>query len=78
MCLAAPVAWLLPEAIETPREGWLAGAAVVIPVAVLAILLIHLAMSEGRVRAITLLAAAVMAGAMGVALFPIFRSLIPS
>lgn len=78
MCLTAPVAWSLPEAVETLREGWLAGAAVVIPVAVFAVLLIHLAISERLVRAITLLAAAIMAGAVGVALFPIAKSLIPS
>lgn len=78
MCLAVPVAWLLPEAIETLRAGWFAGAAVVIPVAVLAVLLIRLAMNERRVRLVTLLAAAVMAGAVGVALFPIAKSLIPS
>ena len=62
----------------TPKEGWLVGAAVVIPVAVLAALLIHVAADERRVRAITLLVAAVALGALGVARFTVVRSLIRS
>lgn len=77
-CLAAPIAWTLPEALGSLKQGWSGGSAVVIPVAVLAALLIRMAVAERRVRAITLLPAAVTLGAFAVALLPAVRSLIRS
>lgn len=77
-CLAAPIAWTLPEALGSLGQGWSVGSAVVIPVAVLAALLIRMAIAERRVHAITLLSAAVTLGTLAVALFPVVRSLIRS
>ncbi|MBX5464515.1 MAG: hypothetical protein IRZ26_03045 [Clostridia bacterium] len=77
-CLAAPVAWSLPEALEILREGGSDAAAVLIPVAVLAALLIRMVAGERRVRAITLLGAAATLAALTVAVFPVVRNLIRS
>ncbi|WP_067933437.1 hypothetical protein [Alicyclobacillus kakegawensis] len=77
-CLAAPIAWTLPEALGSVGLGWSAVAAIVIPVAVFVALLIRMARAERRVHALTLLTAAVALGALGVALFPVVRSLIHS
>jgi hypothetical protein len=77
-CLAAPIAWSLPEALGSLGQGWSGVAAIVIPVAVLFALLVRMTIVERRVRAITLLTAAVALGALGVFLFPAVRSLIPS
>jgi hypothetical protein len=71
-CLAAPIAWSLPEALESLKEGWLVGATFVTPVAVFATLLIRMAIHERQVRAITLLAAVVTLGALSIALFPLY------
>ncbi|OPY55749.1 MAG: hypothetical protein A4E55_02483 [Pelotomaculum sp. PtaU1.Bin035] len=71
VCLAAPIALSLPEAIESLKEGWLIGSVVVTPVAVFAALLIHMAINERRVSTTALLAAVVMLGALGIALFPV-------
>jgi hypothetical protein len=76
VCLVAPLTWSVPEAVTSLKEGWFIGAAIVIPVAVFAALLIAMAMHERRVRAVTLLVAAIMLGASGVALFPAVRGLI--
>lgn len=78
VCLAAPIAWSLPEALGSLREGWADVAAIVIPVAVFAALLIRMAITERRVRAITLVPAAVTLGALALALFPVVRGLIRS
>lgn len=72
VCLAVPIAGSLPEALKILKEGWLFGAAIVIPVAVFAALLIHMAMDERRVSGITLLAAIVTLGALGITLFPVY------
>jgi hypothetical protein len=78
VCLAAPIAWSLPEALAILKEGWLVSAAVVFPVAVFAALLIRMAADERRVRAVTLLAAAITLGTLGDALYSAVRSLIRS
>lgn len=72
VCLAAPIALSLPEALEGLKEGWLVGAAVGTPVAVFAAVLVYMAARERRVRAFALLAAVVTLGALGIALFPVF------
>lgn len=90
LCLVAPIAWSLPEIVKSLRGGLLvdaawaapladrltAGASIAVPVTILAALLIHMAARERRLRATSLLAAAVTLGALGVAILPIFRGLI--
>ncbi|QYR23762.1 hypothetical protein KZ483_13225 [Paenibacillus sp. sptzw28] len=71
VCLAVPIAWSLPESLKSLTEGWLVGTAVITPVALFAAMLIHMAINERRVRAITLLATVVTLGALGIALFPV-------
>jgi hypothetical protein len=71
VCLVAPIAWSLPEAIESLKEGWLIGSAVVTPIAVFAALLIYMAINERRVRTTVLLAAVISLGALSIALFPV-------
>lgn len=77
-CLAAPLAWSLPDVLGSLSEGWADVAAVEVPVAVFVVLLIRMAMAERPVRPITLLAAAATLGALAVALFPAVRGLIRS
>ena len=90
LCLVAPIAWSLPEIVQSLRGGLLvgaawtppladrlwAGAAIAVPVAILGALLVYMATRERRVRATSLLAAAVTLAALGVVLLPLFRSLI--
>lgn len=71
VCLAVPIAWSLPESLKSLTEGWLVGTAIMTPVALFAAMLIHMAINERRVRAITLLATVVTVGALGIALFPV-------
>ena len=72
VCLAVPIAGSVPEALKILKEGWFFGTAFVIPVAVFAALLIHMAVDERPVSGITMVAAVVTLGALGIALFPVY------
>lgn len=74
-CLVAPIAWSLPELVGSPARG-LDSTAIAAPVVVLTALLILMARSERQVRAVSLLAAAAMLVAFGLAILPVSQNLI--
>jgi len=78
LCLAAPFAWSLPEVTQALKTDWLTGVTLVIPIAVLIALLIHMVKEERPLGKVAVLATALTLGIMGIALYPVARSLIPS
>jgi hypothetical protein len=72
VCLAAPIAWSVPEASERLIEVCLVGDAVITPVAVFTALLIYISIKERRGHPIALLTAFVTLGVLGITLFPVF------
>lgn len=76
-CLTTPIAWSLPEVVLGIKED--SGvSAVVIPVVALLAVLIGMTKRERPVRVVTLLSAAATFAALGSALYPLARILIPT
>jgi hypothetical protein len=77
VCLALPIAWSLPEVIESLEQGWSNSATVAIPIAALAVLPL---VTVGRrdVSPVRVVFASVMLGGVALAFVPIVLSQIHS
>lgn len=76
-CLAAPIAWSLPEIIRSSRQGWSGGAVVAAVIAAVAIVPL-IAAGRRDVRMARVVFASVALGAVALALSPIVLSQIHS
>jgi hypothetical protein len=77
VCLALPIAWSLPEVIDSSKQGWSYGAVVAIPVAALAVFPL-VAAGRRDVSVVTVVFASVMLGGVASALVPIVLSQVHS
>jgi hypothetical protein len=77
VCLASPIAWSLPEIIHSSSQGWSAGAAVGVVIAVVALLPLVVA-ARREVRLARVVFASVLLGCVALALAPILSSQIHS
>jgi hypothetical protein len=77
LCLASPLAWSLPEILQSSSEGWPDGATVATAIAAVALLPLLVA-ARRDVRLTRLVVAAVVLGATALVLSPIVLSQIRS